>query len=255
MFKTVGSSLMSSGLIAGIKSQTGKISSAATSSLGSAVSAIRQYYKSFKDAGDYLGQGLINGMEAKKQSAYWKGYELGQKSAKGVKDGAKEKSPSKLTTQYGMYIGEGLINGMTSMLSSVYETGTAMGKGAATSIYSAFNASDRISGMDYSPSITPVIDLSDVNQGRFQFGADINASLVAGPINSLQQIVTDAQNEINASNEEVIKAITGLRDDLNLYYSTDDKEIALYLDGKKMASTLAKPMNRQLLTLQKRGAY
>lgn len=255
MFKTVGSSLMSSGLIAGIKSQTGKISSAATSSLGSAASAIRQYYKSFKDAGDYLGQGLINGMEAKKQSAYWKGYELGQKSAKGVKDGAKEKSPSKLTTQYGMYIGEGLINGMTSMLSSVYETGTAMGKGAATSIYSAFNASDRISGMDYSPSITPVIDLSDVNQGRFQFGADINASLVAGPINSLQQIVTDAQNEINASNEEVIKAITGLRDDLNLYYSTDDKEIALYLDGKKMASTLAKPMNRQLLTLQKRGAY
>ena len=255
MFKTVGSSLMSSGLIAGIKSQTGKISSAATSSLGSAVSAIRQYYKSFKDAGDYLGQGLINGMEAKKQSAYWKGYELGQQSAKGVKDGAKEKSPSKLTTQYGMYIGEGLINGMASMLSSVYETGTAMGKGAATSIYSAFNASDRISGMDYSPSITPVVDLSDVNQGHFQFGADINASLVAGPINSLQQIVTDAQNEINASNEEVIKAITGLRDDLNLYYSTDDKEIALYVDSKKMASTLAKPMNRQLLTLQKRGAY
>ena len=255
MFKTVGSSLMSSGLIAGIKSQTGKISSAATSSLGSAVSAIRQYYKSFKDAGDYLGQGLINGMEAKKQSAYWKGYELGQQSAKGVKDGAKEKSPSKLTTQYGMYIGEGLINGMTSMLSSVYETGTTMGKGAATSIYSAFNASDRISGMDYSPSITPVIDLSDINQGHFQFGADINASLVAGPINSLQQIVTDAQNEINASNEEVIKAVTGLRDDLNLYYSTDDKEIALYVDSKKMASTLAKPMNRQLLTLQKRGAY
>lgn len=255
MFKTVGSSLMSSGLIAGIKSQTGKISSAATSSLGSAASAIRQYYKSFKDAGEYLGQGLINGMEAKKQSAYQKGYELGQQSAKGVKDGAKEKSPSKLTTQYGMYIGEGLINGMASMLSSVYETGTAMGKGAATSIYSAFNASDRISGMNYSPSITPVVDLSDVNQGRFQFGADINASLVAGPINSLQQIVTDAQNEINASNEEVIKAITGLRDDLNLYYSTDDKEIALYLDGKKMASTLAKPMNRQLLTLQKRGAY
>lgn len=254
-FKTAGSSLMSSGLIAGIKSQAGGVSSAATSSLGSAVTAIRQYYKSFSDAGEYLGWGLINGMESKKQSAYQKGYELGQISAQGVKDGAKEKSPSKLTTQYGMYIGEGLINGMASMLSSVYETGTAMGKGAATSIYSAFNASDRISGMDYHPSIAPIVDLSDVDQGRFQFGADINASFISGPIASLQQIVTDAQNEINASNEEVIKAVNGLRDDLNLYYSADDKEIALYVDSKKMASTLAKPMNRQLLTLQKRGAY
>ena len=67
--------------------------------------------------------------------------------------------------------------------------------------------------------------------------------------------VIDSQNEINASNNEVITAINGLRADINAIYNGEDQEVALYVDGKKLASTLAKPMNRQLNILSKRGAY
>ena len=72
---------------------------------------------------------------------------------------------------------------------------------------------------------------------------------------SLQEIVANAQSEINASNNEVIKAINGLREDLVTLYNMDDQEIALYVDSKKLASSIAKPMNRQLNILSKRGAY
>ena len=65
----------------------------------------------------------------------------------------------------------------------------------------------------------------------------------------------NTQDSINASNNQVIDAINALRADLNAFYSDDEKEIALYLNSKKVASTLAKDMNRQLAVLQKRGAY
>ena len=42
---------------------------------------------------------------------------------------------------------------------------------------------------------------------------------------------------------------------MNSYYSSDDQEIALYVDSKKLATSIAKPMNNQLNILSKRGAY
>lgn len=68
-------------------------------------------------------------------------------------------------------------------------------------------------------------------------------------------MLNSTQDSISESNNQVIDAINALRADLNAFYSDDEKEIALYLNSKKVASTLAKDMNRQLAVLQKRGAY
>ena len=241
----------------GMRTQVRYVTSAATSSLSNAVRSIRLYYSNFKDAGKYLGQGLIDGMNTKQQEAYNAGHALGKISARGVKDGAQEQSPSKLTTQYGEYLGEGLVIGMGNTLGAVYKQGKELGKGAATSVYNALNGAADAANVDYTPSIRPVVDLTSFKQstGNLQIGADISSRLLSGPVNSLQQIVANAQSDITASNNEVIKAINGLREDLNMYYSSDDKEIALYMDTKKVASTIAKPMNRELNILAKRGAY
>lgn len=241
----------------GMRTQVQHVTTAATSSLSNAVRSIRLYYSNFKDAGKYLGQGLIDGMNAKQQEAYNAGHALGKISARGVKDGAQEQSPSKLTTQYGEYLGEGLVIGMGNTLGAVYKQGKELGKGAATSVYNALNGAADAANVDYTPSIRPVVDLTSFRQntGNLQIGADISSRLLSGPVNSLQQIVANAQSDITASNNEVIKAINGLREDLNMYYSSDDKEIALYMDTKKVASTIAKPMNRELNILAKRGAY
>lgn len=241
----------------GMRTQVRYVATAATSSLSNAVRSIRLYYSNFKDAGKYLGQGLIDGMNNKQQAAYDAGYALGKISAQGVKDGAQEESPSKLTTQYGEYLGEGLVIGMGNTLGAVYKQGKELGKGAATSVYNALNGAADAANVDYTPSIRPVVDLTSFRQntGNLQIGADISSRLLSGPVNSLQNIVANAQSDITASNNEVIKAINGLREDLNMYYSSEDKEIALYMDTKKVASTIAKPMNRELNILAKRGAY
>ena len=256
VFKLSGVNLINA-LITGIKSRRAQVMVAAKSVLSGAVTSIRTYYSNFKEAGKYLGDGLIYGMQLKSNAVYWKGYELGKAAAKGVKAGAQEKSPSKLTKQYGIYIGEGLIVGMSETFGAVYRTGKEMGESAATSIFGALNGISDAANLDYEPTIRPVVDLNDLQNGgkSIQIGADISSRLLSEPVNTLQNIISNAQANIDASNAKVINAINGLRNDLNAFYEADDKEIALYMDSRKVASTIAKPMNRELNILAKRGAY
>lgn len=243
----------------GLRSGASAVNSAISSAMSQCSSAIRSHYGSFKSAGGYLGDGLIAGINSKKQAAYNAGYALGQKAVQGEKDGQQSKSPSKLTKKAGRWLGEGLVIGMEQMGSAVYKTGKSMGANAVDSITGALSSINEVSTMDmgFEPTIRPVVDMNEIQNGSrsLSIGADLSANLLSKPVNSLQQIVSSAQADINASNDEVIKAINDLRADLATLYSGDDTEVALYMDSKKVASTLAKPMNRQLLTLQKRGAY
>ena len=224
--------------------------------LNSVTSTISNCYQSFYDAGVYLGDGLVDGIESKETDAYNAGYALGQAAVQGEKDGQQSNSPSKLTIKAGKWMGEGLVIGMDRMTKSVYKAGENMGGSAVDSVSSAL---ERISnstryGMDVQPKIRPVVDLSDARATNFNLGAAIDFSMTK-PITSLSQVVSDVQSKIDASNREVVAAINSLREDLAEFYSSDGQEIGLYVDSKKLASSIAKPMNRELNILSKRGAY
>lgn len=247
------------GLANGIRSGASSINNAIASAMSSCSSAIRSHRSSFQQAGSYLGQGLVIGIRAQQSAAYRAGYELGRAAVQGEKAGQQSHSPSKATQKAGRWLGEGLVIGMEQMGKTVYKTGKSMGTNAVESISGALSSINNVSDMDmgFAPSITPVVDMGEIQNGsrNLQIGANLSASLLSKPVNSLQEIVSNAQADINASNNEVIKAINDLRADLNALYAGDDTELALYMDSKKVASTLAKPMNRQLLTLQKRGSH
>ena len=255
LFSNAGRMLMER-MKQGIMISGAGFSAAIASIIVSAVSTINSCYQSFYSAGAYLGDGLIDGIESKETEAYDAGYALGQAAVQGEKDGQQSNSPSKLTIKAGKWIGEGLVIGMNQMSKSVYKAGENMGGSAVDSISGALA---RVSNstkyaMDVQPTIRPVVDLSNVNAMNFDLGSTVKFSM-AKPINSLSQIVTDAQSSIDASNREVVSAIDGLRKDLSELYSSDGQEVALYVDSKKLASSIAKPMNRQLNILSKRGDY
>lgn len=256
-FQAAGNILMVA-LASGIRSGASSINGAIASALSSCSSAIRSHRGEFHQAGVYLGQGLTVGIQTQQSAAYRAGYELGRAAVQGEKAGQQSHSPSKATQKAGKWLGEGLIIGMKQMGKTVYQTGKAMGSDAVDSISGALSSINDISAndLDLSPTIRPVVDMDKLQNGSqtLSIGADLSASLLSKPVNSLQEIISNAQANINASNNEVIRAINDLRADLNAFYTGDDTELALYMDGKKVASTLAKPMNRQLLTLQKRGS-
>lgn len=257
-FNQSGRSLMTN-LCNGLRSGGSGASSAIYSALSSCSGAIRSFYYSFYSAGGYLGDGLTEGIASRESAAYSAGYRLGQKAVQGEKDGQKSRSPSKLTMQAGKWLGEGLVIGMDKMGKSVYKSGKSMGANAVQSISSALSmiGDASISNDTFTPTIQPVVDMAELQNGSrtLSIGADLSARLLSQPVASLQDILNSTQDSINASNNQVIDAINALRADLNAFYSDDEKEIALYLNSKKVASTLAKDMNRQLAVLQKRGAY
>lgn len=256
-FQSAGNILMVA-LASGIRSGASSINGAIASALSSCSSAIRSHRNSFQSAGSYLGDGLVIGINAKQGAVYQAGYNLGKKAVEGERAGQQSHSPSKLTIKAGHWLGEGLVIGMEQMGKTVYQTGKSIGSDAVDSISGALSSINDISAndLDLSPTIRPVVDMDELQNGSqtLSIGADLSASLLSKPVNSLQEIISNAQANINASNNEVIRAINDLRADLNALYTGDDAELALYMDSKKVASTLAKPMNRQLLTLQKRGS-
>ena len=254
-FTQAGSQLMSA-MAKGIQNGTSTIVSAVSSVTSSASSSILYAYDAFM----YGGQCLVEGFAAGISANTWRAKAAARAMADAAYQAAKNEldinSPSKKFRKMAACVPEGFAQGIDRMSGLVRNSAIDMAKVALNSTESALSKiGDIASGSDtITPTIRPVVDMSSVRTSNLEIGANV-AALMDRPIDSLSQLINNAQNEINASNKEVLSAIRGLREDLQTYYSQDDSEIALYVDSKKLATSLAKPMNRQLNILSKRGAY
>ena len=211
---------------------------------------------SFNSLGKAVAIGFTSGIIEETSVPETAAKDMADIALKAAKDALGIDSPSKKFRQLGYFVSEGLADGINKMGGAVTIASKSLAQSAVDSAESAISKIGSISaqGMDITPMITPVIDANPLNAETLRLGADIDAR-VAGPISSLSQMIATAQNDIYNSNNEVIAAINALRSDINALYEGDDQEIALYVDSKKLATSLAKPMNRQLNILSKRGAY
>ena len=154
-------------------------------------------------------------------------------------------SPSRVFMRMGEYLSEGLATGITngskSILDSLSGLSSKIGKAVATDA-------------NFSPSITPVVDTSRITPDNMRMLSSFNSQFTV-PNNEWNQKMYRAQKEFTESNERVVSAVNDLREDLNTLYTESNGEVALYVDSKKLATTIAKPMNRQLHILSKRGVY
>lgn len=254
-FKEKGKELINK-MKEGIKSKKNDINNSTKEIASSALSGLKNKLSDFKKIGKDLMDGFKSGINSAKEKVVSAAKGVANKVTSTVKNVLDINSPSKVFAEIGRYTDEGFVVGLKKYASKVADAAEGVGDGAINGISNAISQINNIDAdsIGMTPSITPVLDMSSVRSNNLRFGANIDAILTR-PVDSLSQIISKAQNEINNSNNEVINAINGLRDDLNALYSGDDKEIALYVDSKKLATSLAKPMNRQLNILSKRGAY
>lgn len=177
-----------------------------------AVAAAKGYYSEFYSAGGYLGEGLVNGINAKKTAVYNAGFALGQNAVQGEKDGQASKSPSKLTVKAGKWLGEGLVIGIKKMYSKVYDSGHSLGETAVDSITATVaRIADAIdSDIDAQPTIRPVLDLSDVRAGASSIGGLFDTNPSIGVLSNVRAITSMMNGNQNGSNDDVISAIKDL---------------------------------------------
>lgn len=207
-----------------------------------AVAAAKGYYSEFYSAGGYLGEGLVNGINAKKTAVYNAGFALGQKAVQGEKDGQASKSPSKLTIKAGKWLGEGLVIGIKKMYSKVYDSGHSLGETAVDSITTTVSRiADAIdSDIDAQPTIRPVLDLSDVRAGASSISGMFDANPSVGVLSNVRAISSMMNGNQNGGNDDVISAIKDLGNKMS-GKSGDTYQIngLTYDDGSNVSDAVA----------------
>ena len=204
----------------------------------------KEFKTSATQAGKDICQGLINGLKDKnkRNEVYQAAYSLGQLAVQGEHDGQESNSPSKATERAGKWLGEGLIIGIRKIGGKVYDAGKSMGSEATNSISNALNTAMKLinSDMDTQPTIRPVLDLSDVENGASYLNSMFNNDPSLGVSSNLNAISYGMNHRVqNGANDDVVSAINKLRTDLgNIGGNTYNVNGITYDDGSNITNAV-----------------
>lgn len=254
-FHSVGAKIMSS-LASGIRSNASKAKSAASSALNGVAATLRGYYDGFYSAGAWCAIGLAHGITSKTSTVTDSARRIARAAVEAANKEAGVGSPAKKFITIGKWCAMGLSVGLKKNTKIAEKAGGDLSKAV---VQTAQDTMDLLNGysnfkMGYA-SVTPVIDSK--NFGRYTGSLDLSANIsrvIAEPIKSNATLMTETQKAIEASNTQVLNAINELNDNLGSYTdAVANSETAMYVDGKKLASSIVKPMNQQLGILSRRG--
>lgn len=168
--KAVGSKIMNSGLIQGIKDKLSHLKETVRDLISNAKQVIEDKIDSFKSIGKHLISGFIGGIKDKASDLANSALSAVKCAVNGVKSFLGIHSPSKLFAQFGRYTDEGFINGVKAYAGKVSDATVDMGKGAVGAMSDTLSTiADLVdSDIDSEPTIRPVMDLSNIQNGANQ---------------------------------------------------------------------------------------
>lgn len=198
------------------------------------VGTLRNFYQAFFEAGVYLAQGFADGITSNASAAIAAAAEMGRRAAQALADATQEQSPSKLTHKMGGYFGEGFIIGIREQFGKVYDTAFNTGDMAKEGLSNAIAKISQMveDGIDTSPTIRPVLDLSEVEQGAAYLGSMFGTNSV-GLRENINSISNGFNSRIqNGSGLDLLNAINKLEatvrgsngNTLNIYTQELDSE-------------------------------
>lgn len=235
--------MMMAHLTKGIISGRSAVISATTSSLSSATNAARGYYSSFYSAGSYLVSGFANGISANAYKAVAKARAMAQAAATAAKAALDINSPSKVFKKIGASVPEGFAMGIDMLSGMVEKSSVNMANTALDGTKAAIqHVSDMMStDADYQPTITPVLDLSNVESGAGSIASMFNSNPSIGLTGNIKATsILMNENSQNGMNDEVVSAINRLRKDLgNVGNTTYSINGVTYDDGSNIHDAIS----------------
>ena len=204
-------------------------------------------------AGRSAADGFISGINSKLDAVRQKAAEMAEISASATKAKLLVNSPSKVFIGIGSSVGEGFIMGIDRMASAVARSSANVADGAISAASSLTRRlASRMESADFQPTIRPVLDLTNVEEGAgavnglfsgMSIGASIgkvealSASIDSNQNGSTQ--VTDMMNQMLYKMNDMQKAFANGAVDPNLVYE------AVYA-GSSQATPNIRLNNREL---------
>lgn len=197
--------------------------------------------KKVNDVGLWFVQGFANGVKNNANLAYNAAYSVGQTAVQGSKDGTNSHSPSKEAEEVGKFFDLGFIKGINELSRKVYNSSYNVGEQANNGLSNAISKISNFinADMDVQPTIRPVMDLSNIQNGvgtinsmfgNSSYGLEANLNAISSGINSKIQ---------NGKNSDVIGAINSLRDGIgNSKGDTYNVNGITYDDGTNIAEAV-----------------
>lgn len=143
-----------------------------------AVGGINSTTGQFTNAGANAMQGFINGLNSRAQAVYNTANAIANNAANAIRRALQIHSPSRVMEQIGMYTDLGFANGLMRYADTVEESADYVGMDVLNAMASAIqDAVDYVDyNPDFSPTITPVLDLTNVDRGLGRLGDSLNSS-------------------------------------------------------------------------------
>ena len=252
---TQGASKWMQALTQGIQSKQSQVVNSVKQVMLKCAQAARDYNDRFASAGRQAMAGLAQGIRDGGSGAINAASNVARRALQAAKNELDIASPSKKFEEIGRYSDEGLAQGFTKFGSIVYQAARNVSSNALAGVKDEMsNASGSIGTL--SASVSPV--LTGANAKLFtgsSLSANIRTDSLDSGIATLSQLITANDAAITRSNQELKSTIESLKTDMtNLGEEIKNIKLGFYVDSKELAKATAKPMNRQLQILSKRGS-
>ena len=177
----------------------------------------RSYVHTFRQVGSDLVIGFANGITANTFRAQAAAAAMASAALSAAKEELRSNSPSKAFYDLGEYSVEGFTRAFADSRTKSSEASTEFVKSALLGVSDAISkAKDLVeNGIDAQPTIRPVLDLSDITANASKIASlfDMNPSVgVLANVGAISNGMNSGQN--GKTNEDVISAINGLKDNL-----------------------------------------
>lgn len=154
--------------------------------------------------------GLKNGLNSGKSSVSSTAKAVAEAAYKAAKAALGIKSPSRMFAKLGEYTDAGFVKGLESGERDIYNTATdIMGK-TIKDIYAALN-----SDVETQPTIRPVMDLTDIQNGANEIGNIMNGYSIAGSLKLANATANAMNRSTSYANDSTLNAINKLQDTLS----------------------------------------
>jgi len=185
---------ISSDLAKGIKDNKAP-SEAVKTMLDNSLKSSQLYVRKFYNVGSNLTAGLVNGLNSQMGALESAVQALEAKAERAIEAKAEIKSPSRVWARIGRFLGLGLARGISNSASVVVNASEGLAAVSTDAMSSAVGIiSDKLENGDFTPTITPIVDLSKA---------------------------TDSANELSSLFNTATMSMTNGLDDLQPYTSID----------------------------------
>lgn len=163
-----------------------------------------------KKVANNICTGLKNGLNSGKSSVSATAKAVAKAAYNAAKAALGIKSPSRMFAKLGEYTDAGFVKGLESGERDIYNTATdIMGK-TIKDIYDALN-----SDVETQPTIRPIMDLTDIQNGANEIGNMMNGYSIAGSLQLANATANAMNRSTSYANDSTLNAINKLQDTLS----------------------------------------